>query len=390
MREKIRVYVDKLFSDAALTIRNAEVQQEILQHTLDRYDDLLAAGKSEQEAYDEAVGGIGDVSELYEHKPEAEMPKKRDFPAPSTPDAVFTAPQAPQSGKKKRLPGWAIALICAGVVVVILALSFAGRAVGGILYAEGRYIYDNANSYETLGRSGFGSEEQSAAASELLTDITEIEIHWLTGDVYLVESDADGVTFQEDYTGSNEDYRMRYRVSNGKLIIQPCKSKLFGSIDLPRKALTVFLPETLTLDSITVETVSANVEPMGGIVNKLTITTTSGNITGPGLSAKSFAFSTVSGDISLSALPAVGSDISCVTVSGEARISCAAAPDEVRFNSVSGNLCLTLPEGSCRYTLDLSTVSGDRDTDGFISGGDKLCTINAETVSGDVKLRTEP
>ena len=75
MREKISVYVDELFSDAALTIRNAEVQQEILQHTLDRYDDLIAAGKSEQEAYDEAVGGIGDVSELYEHKPEAEAPQ---------------------------------------------------------------------------------------------------------------------------------------------------------------------------------------------------------------------------------------------------------------------------------------------------------------------------
>lgn len=44
MREKISVYVDELFSDAALTIRNAEVQQEILQHTLDRYDDLIAAG----------------------------------------------------------------------------------------------------------------------------------------------------------------------------------------------------------------------------------------------------------------------------------------------------------------------------------------------------------
>ena len=66
MREKISIYVEGLFSDAALTIRNAEVQQEILQHALDRYDDLIAAGKSEQEAYDEAVGGIGDVSELYE------------------------------------------------------------------------------------------------------------------------------------------------------------------------------------------------------------------------------------------------------------------------------------------------------------------------------------
>ena len=390
MREQIKVYVDGLFKDAALTIRNAEVQQEILQHTLDRYDDLIAAGKSEQEAYDEAVGGIGDVSELYEHKQAAEKPKKRDFPAPPTPDAVSTAPQTPQSGKKKKLPGWAIALICVGAVIAILALNFAGRAVFGVLRAGGLYIYDSANKYETLDRSGFGSGEQSVTASEPLTDITEIEIHWLTGDVYLVESDTDGVTFQEDYTGSNEDYRMRYKVSNGKLTIQPCKSKLFGSIDLPRKALTVFLPDTLTLDKITVETVSADVELMGGSVDTLSINTTSGNITGPGLLAKEYELGTVSGDISLTALPAGSSAIDCETVSGEVRISCTAHPDEIDFNSVSGNLRLTLPKGSCRYTLDFSTVSGDRDTDRFISGGDETCDITAETVSGNVELQTEP
>ena len=390
MREKISVYVDELFSDAALTIRNAEVQQEILQHTLDRYDDLIAAGKSEQEAYDEAVGGIGDVSELYEHKPEAEAPKTRDFPAPPTPGVVFTAPQTPQSGKKKKLPGWAIALICVGVAAAILALNFAGQAAFGVLRAGGRYIYDSANKYETLDRSGFGSVEDSVAASELLTGIDEIEIYWLTGDVYLVESDEDGVNFQEDYTGNNEDYCMRYRVSDGKLIIQPCRSRFFSSTDLPRKALTVFLPSESTLKSITVETVSANVELMGGSADTLAVSTTSGGITGPGLPAREYDFGTVSGDISLSALPADGSDIDCETVSGEARISCTAAPDEVSFNSVSGDLRLTLPEGSCRYTLDLSTVSGDRDTDGFLSSGDKLCAITAETVSGDVELRTGP
>ena len=387
MREQIKVYVNGLFKDAALTIRNAEVQQEILQHTLDRYDDLIAAGKSEQEAYDEAVGGIGDVSELYEHKQAAEEPKKRDFPAPPTPDAVSTAPQ---SGRKKKLPGWAIALICVGVAAAILALNFAGQAAFGVLRAGGRYIYDSANKYETLDRSGFGSAEDSVAASELLTGIDEIEIHWLTGDVYLVESDEDGVNFQEDYTGNNEDYRMRYRVSDGKLTIQPCKSKLFGSIDLPRKALTVFLPDTLTLDKITVETVSADVELMGGSVDTLSINTTSGNITGPGLSAKEYELGTVSGDISLTALPAGSSAIDCETVSGEVRISCTAHPDEIDFNSVSGNLRLTLPKGSCRYTLDFSTVSGDRDTDRFISGGDETCDITAETVSGNVELQTEP
>lgn len=388
MREKIRVYVETLFSDAAPTIRNADVQQEILQHTLDRYDDLIASGKSEQEAYDEAVGGIGDVSELYEHRQPAEAPKKRDFPAPPTPDAVFAAPQTPQSGKKKKLPGWAIALICVGVVVVILALNFAGRAVGGVLRAGGHYIYDNANSYETLDRSGFGSGEDSVTASELLTGIDEIEIHWLTGDVYLVESDENGVSFQEDYTGNQEDYRMQYRVSSGKLIIQPCRSRFFSSVDLPRKALTVFLPSGLTLKNITVETVSANVELMGGSTDTLTVSTTSGGIVGPGLPAAEYTFGTVSRNISLSALPAGDSSITCETVSGEVNIDCNAHPDEVSFNGVSGGLCLTLPEGSCRYELDFETVSGDRVTDRFVSGGEDICRISAETVSGDVELRT--
>lgn len=64
MKEQLEAYVNRLFADAALTIRNAEVRQEILQHALDRYDDLIASGKTEQEAYDETVSGIGDVSGL--------------------------------------------------------------------------------------------------------------------------------------------------------------------------------------------------------------------------------------------------------------------------------------------------------------------------------------
>ena len=155
MREQIQAYVNGLFADAALTIRNAEVRQEILQHTLDRYDDLVASGKPEQEAYDEAVAGIGDVSELYEHKPaekQAEAPKSaRDFPAP--PAAPYAAPAAP--AKKKKFPGWAIALICAAVVLLaVLVLNFAGTAAFTVLRTGERYIYDHAGAYETLGRSG--------------------------------------------------------------------------------------------------------------------------------------------------------------------------------------------------------------------------------------------
>ena len=48
MKERLRVYVQGLFRGAALTIQNAELKEEILQNTLEHYDDLLAEGKIRQ------------------------------------------------------------------------------------------------------------------------------------------------------------------------------------------------------------------------------------------------------------------------------------------------------------------------------------------------------
>lgn len=66
MREQLIEYIDRLFSGAALNMRNAEIKEEILQNTLEHYDDLLSEGKSEQEAYDTVIQGIGDVRPLVE------------------------------------------------------------------------------------------------------------------------------------------------------------------------------------------------------------------------------------------------------------------------------------------------------------------------------------
>ena len=66
MRQKLTEYVDAIFRSAALTVRNAELKEEIMQNTLEKYDDLLADGKSPEEAYRAAVDGIGDISQLIE------------------------------------------------------------------------------------------------------------------------------------------------------------------------------------------------------------------------------------------------------------------------------------------------------------------------------------
>ena len=61
MRDQLIRYVDLLFAGAPDAY---EIQQEILQNTLDRYDDLVAQGKTPQAAYSLAISGIGDITEI--------------------------------------------------------------------------------------------------------------------------------------------------------------------------------------------------------------------------------------------------------------------------------------------------------------------------------------
>lgn len=61
MREQLVQYVDLLFAGAQDC---EDIKQEILQNTLDRYDDLIAEGKVPEAAYRLAITGIGDVNEI--------------------------------------------------------------------------------------------------------------------------------------------------------------------------------------------------------------------------------------------------------------------------------------------------------------------------------------
>lgn len=61
MREQLIQYVQLLFAGAADC---EDVKEEILQNTLDRYDDLIDQGKVPEAAYRLAISGIGDISEI--------------------------------------------------------------------------------------------------------------------------------------------------------------------------------------------------------------------------------------------------------------------------------------------------------------------------------------
>lgn len=61
MREQLIQYVNLLFAGTA---DSEEMKQEILQNTLDRYDDLISQGKTPEAAYRLAIVSIGDINEI--------------------------------------------------------------------------------------------------------------------------------------------------------------------------------------------------------------------------------------------------------------------------------------------------------------------------------------
>ena len=64
MEQRIRTHLDQLFAHAPADSRVREIKQEIYMNTVDRYHDLLAEGKSDELAYEEVIGSIGDIREL--------------------------------------------------------------------------------------------------------------------------------------------------------------------------------------------------------------------------------------------------------------------------------------------------------------------------------------
>ena len=64
MNEKLRRYIDDLFANAPSTVRAVELKEELFQNLTDKYNDLIAEGKSEESAFNIAIASIGDVDSL--------------------------------------------------------------------------------------------------------------------------------------------------------------------------------------------------------------------------------------------------------------------------------------------------------------------------------------
>lgn len=63
-KEKLRQHINYLFQNVPMSPAVADLKEELLSNSFDRYDDLVARGMPEADAYQSVVGSIGNVDEL--------------------------------------------------------------------------------------------------------------------------------------------------------------------------------------------------------------------------------------------------------------------------------------------------------------------------------------
>ncbi len=144
MEEKLRKYVEGLFSSAPKTKTAVELREEIYTNLVEKYHDVVKTGATEEEAYDIVKKSVGNVDELidslYERSEEDKM-------------------QMEINKKKKAVYDAVSAMLYIASPIAIIALAVVGQPIPGVIIllaciavATGLKIYANSvyGAYEKM------------------------------------------------------------------------------------------------------------------------------------------------------------------------------------------------------------------------------------------------
>ena len=381
MREQLRAYVVRLFAQAPDTQRNRELREEILQNTLDRFDDLVAQGVPEENAYTQAVGSIGDVESLLEPAPEKKQTHWGAIVLSAVAAVLVIAlilflvlrretPRRKQDNWVDSLTDWAEDI---------------GEAAGDWGEQVGEDLSGWIDGSYTI---AYGNEDQySVGAGSIPAEgISRVEIYWQAGSVTVAQGEGEAITLTESET-EEEKYELRYLVEGDQLTIRFAKDGIYRS--LPSKDLTLTLPGAL--GDLAVDTVSASVEIPALPIQGISLDTVSGKCTVAG-DPTVLEWESVSGELTFTGS---AMEIQGDSVSGSAAFHLTETPSRFTCDTVSGDVSLTIP-GERSFEAKLNTTSGDlrcdlptqtvgKNTLSYEANGD-AAAFTVDTVSGDFTI----
>lgn len=265
------------------------------------------------------------------------------------------------------------------VIWSVVALALTGILIGTLIFNESinapiffgekhGYRYNNESEY-TIGASDLPAET-----------FTNVNIDWISGNVFVLAYDGDTVKIEETSTDDIEEkYALRWCVKENTLYIKPCKSTNSWNLanKIPTKDLFLYIPDNLaiTMNKISVDTASACISITGITANQIDTTTASGDTWLEKCDAIEIDIENVSGYVNLTETKS--EKIDAETVSGNVEIM--GTVEELSADSVSGTVLLST--GEAPQSAEISTVSGEikfalPENDGFY--------IDFDSVSGKV------
>lgn len=265
------------------------------------------------------------------------------------------------------------------IIFSILTLVLITALICGLLFRDSIHF---GGTFHGI-KNGIQAEQMQFDADQ----IREIEILWVAGNIAMAPSAGSTVSYQTD--GAVSSHPTVYLLSGDKLTIAFCEKGDLGA-RVPRKSLTISVPDDCCYARVTVDSVSSKISLTNLAADDMTLNTVSGDCTLTNCSMKSVELNTVSGELHYE-----GSidTLKCRGVSADCYLNLANAPRKLQFDTVSGNHTLILPD-FCGFTARIESLSGKFSSEyaTSVNGdksvyGDGACSIAMDSMSGSLTIQ---
>jgi len=239
-----------------------------------------------------------------------------------------------------------------------------GEMINEAIDKAGSYVMEQIDAANVTGSGDYvGERSWNEVSADNTYSVSSLNLAWIAGIVEIVPVSGDEIKISETCENSLDDETaLCWRVENGRLEIKYSARR----DELPVKYLRIGLPETIELEDVAVDMTTSSISAEGMTMEKLSVSSVSGNVI--------FRNCTVG-------------TVTAETVSGEVQIGMRNADAKLKVNTVSGNVSLLVPEGM-QPSVRFSSVSGDmvHSIDCTVS---ENAAFSVDTVSGDLQIAAE-
>lgn len=266
----------------------------------------------------------------------------------------------------------AAALICAGLVLGVIAFALGARLDRGVEIAF------SPTSVASSAPAGilWNKEFQTDGVYRITQPVQSMDLGWAAGQVEIVIGDGAEIRLEESSNGEiTEKYALRCGIKDDTLYVRYTEpGKVLENV--PVKDLTVTIPQSLAenMQELHMDGASAAWKLSGITAEKLEFDSASGGLCAGEMTVLDAGLSAVSGDIELSG--SISGEVRAGTTSGLIRIENSASAQKAGLSTTSGTMRLY----GAFDEVTFSSTSGDIYAEGAAD------TVDADAISGTITL----